>query len=59
MSDPERRQLSRFVYEHLRHPDFRRRLEATVPDGTKPIKIVLPSDQVRDLRDRPSMRSPS
>lgn len=49
MRDSERQELSRFVYQHLRERDFRDRLVASAPDGTKPIITVLPSDRTHDL----------
>lgn len=51
MRDVDRDSITRFVYSKLTDADFRGRLRALAPDGSRPLTIALRSDQVRLVLD--------
>ncbi len=52
MPDMDRAAMTRLVYQRLARPEFRKRLSATAPDGTRPIIVVMRDDPVRTLIDQ-------
>jgi len=49
MSDLNRANVTRFVYEQLRNRSFRSKLKVTSSEGATPIVVALPSDPTSTL----------
>lgn len=52
MHDVDRATLTETVYRHLASRDFRKRLSATAPDGSRPIIVTLRDDLMRGLLEQ-------
>lgn len=49
MRDMDRAAINRMVVQKLVDPEFRRRLTATAPDGTRPIIVGLRTDMMSEI----------
>lgn len=49
MPDMDRAAMTRLVYQRLVNLEFRERLQATAPDGTRPIIVAMREDPIRAL----------
>ena len=52
MPDMDRAAMTRLVYQRLANLEFRERLHATAPDGTRPIIVAMREDLIRTLIDQ-------
>lgn len=52
MPDMDRAAMIWLVYQRLARPEFRERLSATAPDGTRPIIVAMRDDPIRTLIDQ-------